>query len=166
MLQLAKKHPFARKLVNSGRLSIPAFYATSSLNTPAEDPFEGFMEPGAPMDDAPVVVSSSPGWLLDQVGNKFQLMVYVDDPDQVDTLSLQALRDGPVAIHPLIVSPKTGIVLGGPVVQDVKGLIAKRYDARNGTTFLLRPDQHIAARWRDLNISKIQAALTRATGNI
>ena len=34
VLNLAKTHPFARSLVNSGRLSLPATYADSPLNTP------------------------------------------------------------------------------------------------------------------------------------
>ena len=33
--------PFARALVNSGRLSVPSWLATSSLNTPDAEPFEG-----------------------------------------------------------------------------------------------------------------------------
>ena len=34
VLALAKHHPFARKLVNSGRLSMPSFLTGSVLNTP------------------------------------------------------------------------------------------------------------------------------------
>src|SRR6185436_2806414 len=34
VLGLAKRHPFARALVNSGRLSLPATLSGSSLNTP------------------------------------------------------------------------------------------------------------------------------------
>ncbi|HRL66418.1 MAG TPA: FAD-dependent oxidoreductase, partial [Ottowia sp.] len=37
VLQLAAKYPFARALVNSGRLSVPSWLATSSLNTPDGD---------------------------------------------------------------------------------------------------------------------------------
>ena len=38
VLALAKKHAFARRLVNSGRLSVPAILADSPLNTPDRDP--------------------------------------------------------------------------------------------------------------------------------
>jgi 3-(3-hydroxy-phenyl)propionate hydroxylase len=51
VLELAEQHAFARKLVNSGRLSVPAFYTESPLNTPDVDSFAGDMVPGAPMDD-------------------------------------------------------------------------------------------------------------------
>jgi 3-(3-hydroxy-phenyl)propionate hydroxylase len=51
------------------------------------------------------------------------------------------------------------------VVEDTDGLLEKRYDARQGTCYLIRPDQHIAARWRGIDPGRIQAALRRATGH-
>jgi 3-(3-hydroxy-phenyl)propionate hydroxylase len=42
------------------------------------------------------------------------------------------------------------------------GLAAERYDARPGSVVLLRPDQHVAARWRDPSAADIAAALKRA----
>src|SRR5690606_15297327 len=41
VLNLAKRFPFARALVNSGRLSVPATLYDSPLNTPDSDAFEG-----------------------------------------------------------------------------------------------------------------------------
>src|SRR4030095_7224257 len=40
VLELAKAHAFARTLVNSGRLSVPATLLTSALNTPDNDAFD------------------------------------------------------------------------------------------------------------------------------
>ena len=56
VLALAKRHAFARKLVNSGRLSIPHVYAASPLSTPDApgESFEAAQVPGAPATDAPV----------------------------------------------------------------------------------------------------------------
>jgi 3-(3-hydroxy-phenyl)propionate hydroxylase len=54
-------------------------------------------------------------------------------------------------------------ILGMTVIVDTQGLVAKRYDAKPGTTYLLRPDQHVVARWRTLDTAKLQAALARAT---
>jgi 3-(3-hydroxy-phenyl)propionate hydroxylase len=42
------------------------------------------------------------------------------------------------------------------------GLVAKRYDARPGTVYLIRPDQHVAARWRTYDEGKVGAAVNRA----
>jgi 3-(3-hydroxy-phenyl)propionate hydroxylase len=165
VLQLAQKHAFARKLVNSGRLSLPSFYSTSPLNTPDDDAFVGDMEPGAPMDDAPVGIAGRSGWLLDQVGNAFQLLVYADDPAQVDLARLAGLKDAPIPVEVIVVSAQAGELPGVRVLHDVKGLVAKRYDARPGSAHLLRPDQHVCARWRAVDTAKVRAAVDRATCN-
>ncbi len=51
----------------------------------------------------------------------------------------------------------------GQDIEDCDGLLAGRYDARPGTTYLIRPDQHVAARWRIFDRAAIAAALDRAT---
>ena len=168
VLTLAEHHPFARALVNSGRLSVPAFLTTSSLNTPDEDEFSGTMVPGAPMDDAPVGVGGAKAWLLDQVGGKgFQLLYFTDVADRLgDKLErLRELTVDAVPVEPVIVSEKAGSVNGARVLHDLQHLVAKRYDAREGSVYLLRPDQHVVARWRKFDAHKVRAAVARATCN-
>ena len=168
VLQLAAKYPFARALVNSGRLSVPSWLATSSLNTPDGDAFEGQMIPGAPLADAPVEVAGQPGWLLHQMGNRFQLLHYVEDASTLDektALALAQLAQAAIAIEAIIVAPSGQAPAGLKTLIDTDGCIAQRYDLRPGTTYLVRPDQHVAARWRALDASKIKAALARATCN-
>ena len=48
---------------------------------------------------------------------------------------------------------------------DHQGLAAQRFDALPGTAYLLRPDQHVAGRWRALTDGVVSAALARATAN-
>ena len=168
VLQLAAKYPFARALVNSGRLSVPSWLATSSLNTPDGDVFEGQMIPGAPLADAPIEAAGQPGWLLHQLGNRFQLLHYVDDASTLDektALALAQLAQAAIAIEAIIVAPRGQAPAGLKTLIDNDGCIAQRYDVRPGTTYLVRPDQHVAARWRALDASKIKAALARATCN-
>jgi 3-(3-hydroxy-phenyl)propionate hydroxylase len=177
VLALAKHHPFARKLVNSGRLSMPSFLTESVLNTPDTDAFEGQMVPGAPMDDAPVQVNGQEAWLLDQVGKGFQVMLFADAPPSSEELArLEAMSAScgsaplranvpAVKVTPLIVASRLLNVPGINVIVDIQGLVAKRYDAKPGTTYLLRPDQHVVARWRQLNTTQLQAALARALGS-
>ena len=168
VLQLAAKYPFARALVNSGRLSVPSWLATSSLNTPDGDVFEGQMIPGAPLADAPIEAAGQPGWLLHQLGNRFQLLHYVDDASNLDektALALAQLAQAAIAIEAIIVAPRGQAPAGLKTLIDTDGCIAQRYDLRPGTTYLVRPDQHVAARWRALDASKIKAALARATCN-
>ncbi len=164
VLALAKHHPFARKLVNSGRLSMPSFLTSSMLNTADADAFGGNMVPGAPMDDAPVQVNGQDAWLLDQVGQGFAALLFADAAPSADMLAqLQALQMGQLPVTPLIVASRPLGVPGVKVIVDAQGLMAKRYDGQSGTSYLLRPDQHVAARWRQLDAAKIQQAVARAT---
>ncbi len=168
VLQLAQKHAFARKLVNSGRLSVPAFYTASALNTPDRDTFAGMMEPGAPMDDAPVRLNGHDavdGWLLDHVGNRFQAIVYANDPSAVDSNALIQLRSAAIAVEPIIVTPAATAIPGIKTLHDSNGRFAQRYDAHDGTVYLVRPDQHVAGRWRSFDSAGIGAAVQRATCN-
>jgi 3-(3-hydroxy-phenyl)propionate hydroxylase len=52
-LSLAAQVPFARNLVNSGRLSVPTIYDTP-LSTPDTDVFGGTVPLGAPLPDVPL----------------------------------------------------------------------------------------------------------------
>ena len=47
-------------------------------------------------------------------------------------------------------------------VVDSAGLIAQRYDGQPGTVVLLRPDQHVCARWLTLDATRLQAAFDAA----
>jgi 3-(3-hydroxy-phenyl)propionate hydroxylase len=163
ILSLAKDHAFGRSLVNSGRLSVPSFLVESSLNTPDEDSFTGRMLPGAPLDDAPEEQERLPSWLLQSTGNRFQLMVFVDDPSTTDTSALSRLNVGGIPVEPLLVSRTAATASALPCVHDVRGIAAQRYDARPGTSYLIRPDQHVAARWRSFDAEKIHSAVARAT---
>ena len=190
-LSLAREHLFARALVNSGRLSVPAVLAHSTLNTPDADAdtFAGGMVPGAVMDDAPMTENGQPFWLLDRMGKHFMALLAVADPGQLDAAtlhSIQALAEAPIPLQVVLVSPKPGALPGTApdttpdstpgvtpgtapaglrVFVDAKQRFAERFDAQPGSTWLIRPDQHIAARWRSFNAHALQMALARATGN-
>ncbi len=169
VLELAANYPFARALVNSGRLSVPSWLADSSLNTPDAEPFTGNMVPGAPMADAPVETPEGESWLLRQLGNRFQALHYVEDASALDATTAQLLselrgRQG-IAIEPIVVARQGQAPAGLKTLIDAKGCIAQRYDLQPGTTYLARPDQHVVARWRALDASKLKAALTRAIGH-
>ena len=164
-LSLARHHGFARKLVNSGRLSLPSFLTETPLNTPDRDAFAGDMVPGAPMDDAPVTHEGQAGWLLRHLATRFHCLVFVDKPGELDPQTrqdLQALRQGEVPIEPLIVSAQPGQVDGMTVLVDTQNWFARRYDARSGSVWLARPDQHLCARWRSFDVQAVRLALDRA----
>ena len=167
-LTLARHHPFARKLVNSGRLSVPSFLTASPLNVADTAPFAGDMVPGAPMDDAAMQHQGRDTWLLDHLGNRFQCLVFVDDVAHIDASTrsaLQALSQQAIAVEPLVISLRPGAVEGMTVLVDDRGLFAKRYDAKPGSVWLARPDQHVCARWRRFDADAVRAALAHATCN-
>src|SRR6185295_19701204 len=89
VLGLAKDHAFARRLVNSGRLSVPATLAESALNTRDVDTFAGAMVPGAVAADAPLVEGGRPTWLLHALGPDFNLVVFGTVPPWADALPLR-----------------------------------------------------------------------------
>lgn len=168
VLGLAEQYPFARALVNSGRLSVPSFLTESRLNTADTDAFTGNMVPGAPLDDAPVSTPDGQSWLLQALGNTFRLLHYVDDTTDVDAATRQALaglREGDIAIEALVVARRGEPVQGLPTLLDVAGRVAERYDLKPGSCYLVRPDQHVAGRWRSFDAERIRAAVARATCN-
>ena len=152
VLELTKRHAFARTLVNSGRLSVPAVLRDSPLNTPDTDSFEGAMVPGAAAADAPVVrADGSSGWLLREC-HVAQFTALVFGQGEAAERSLQALMAFDFPLHVVRVKAATS-----------EGELAtQRYDALPGTVYLLRPDQHVCARWRQPTAANIRAAIDRA----
>ena len=164
VLDLSKQHAFARTLVNSGRLSVPAVLSDSPLNTPDSARFDGRMLPGAAAVDAPVTLPDGRnGWLLRQLGDGFTALVY-DDVAGHATKQVTAAGAGIVplrvlTVHPCDTAPHTD---APDAVVDREGFIAERYDMLPGTVYLLRPDQHVCARWRRASAEALRAALQRA----
>jgi len=169
-LRLAKDFAFARRLVNSGRLSVPAVLVDSPLNTRDSDEFAGDMVPGAPSADAPISVPGARGWFLNRLGNDFNGIYFTDGslPNPIRE-GFAALSSADVPVRLIAVVPKDVRISNPPaqisIVEDHEGLVRHRFDARAETFYLLRPDQHVCARWRRFDLEATRAAMRRATGN-
>ena len=80
----------------------------------------------------------------------------------------QALRqaaEGLVPLQVLLVAADESLRLpGARTLVDSAGMIRRGYDGTPGTAYLLRPDQHVCARWRHLSLSPdaARSALRRA----
>jgi len=99
------------------------------------------MTPGAAAVDAPL---DDGGWLLRSLqGRRFTALSF--------GASANVLRAGAEGLAELDV-----------VELPVNGVAAERYDAQPGTVVLLRPDQHVCARWRQATSADIAASLRRA----
>lgn len=144
VLELAEDLPFARKLVNSGRLSQPCSLTGFPLQTPASDGVG--LEPGNPCLDAPVA-NGDAGWLLNNLGGDFALLSF--SAGSVPTMP--GLRHIRISTTP---APNA--------LHDAAGHAHRRYG--DGTTYLVRPDQHIAARFAKPTPETIGAAWNRAAG--
>jgi 3-(3-hydroxy-phenyl)propionate hydroxylase len=102
------------------------------------------MLPGTNCADAPILRNGGNAWLLEQLGRGFVLLSF-----------------GPAA--PVTVGNITAEVLEvGKDIIDVQGVLTERYDGQPGTVYLIRPDQYVAARWRQFDPALVQAALCRA----
>ncbi len=134
-LSLARDFPFARALINSGRLSVPTSQAGSPLDTPDSDAdWARGPAPGRAMVDAPL----GNGWLVDCLGLGFTLVGF----------------DGTA-------SAPAGVTVVNIGNDD---LARQRYDAQPGTGYLIRPDRYVAARWRRPSPADVQNAIERAMG--
>jgi 3-(3-hydroxy-phenyl)propionate hydroxylase len=149
VLALAETEPFARRLVNSGRLSVATCYSGSALSGPDE-----FAQgecpagrPGAAAVDAPL----GNRWLLDQLDGAFQAILF-----SRDGLVAEGFREAQASLARQDRGAKFAIVS--------RETACARYGAeRDPALYLFRPDQHVAARWRGYGPGAVEAALERAT---
>jgi 3-(3-hydroxy-phenyl)propionate hydroxylase len=144
VLALASHAEFARRMINTGRLSTPTTHV-SPLSTPDEAPFMGAARLGAPVPDAPIRTREGDGFLLERLGGAFDVLYFKDG----------ARPQAPAGVRLSVV---------GEDLFDHIGRFAQRFDATPGATYLLRPDQHLCARWRTFDAEKVSAARARALG--
>ena len=158
VLALSHEHAFARLLVNSGRLSTPTSHRANGLSTADRDSFACLIAPGAPAADAPMRIADGNVSLLDQLGGGFNLLMF--DADDGAAAGFESNFGSEVGILRVaqMTEPRRG------VFEDMEGLATRRYDAHTGTAYLLRPDQHVAARWRAPTVGDVRAALRCAQG--
>jgi len=159
-LDLACHAEFARSFVNSGRLSVPCVLDESPLNTADGGQFTPKQRPGASCMDAPVRKEGRDAWLLETLGWTFKGLYFAK---QGETFSkTKELTDFPVPIEVVTVQGAGGAG-GSDVVVDADGLATKHYDGQPGTFYLIRPDQHVAGRWRTFDAENVKQAVLTAT---
>ncbi|MGE3869642.1 MAG: FAD-dependent monooxygenase, partial [Pseudorhodoplanes sp.] len=146
VLSLAPHAEFARRMVNSGRLSVATVH-DSPLSTPDESAFGGSAHLGAPVPDAPVRrADGKAGYFIENLSDGFELIHFANGA------AVPALPKG------------IKLTRIGADLRDETGQLTARLDASPGASYLLRPDQHLCARWRGLDPAKVAAAHARALG--
>ena len=146
-LALARSAPFARNFVNSGRLSQPTAYAETRLSTPDADVWAGGPEPGAPIPDVPLVAPDGRDVFLGEILKPGFVLIWSGTavpPDLPDSIGLIRIGDDEGCW------------------RDDSHLFAERFDAAPGTGYLIRPDHHVAARFRSADGASVRQALAKA----
>ena len=137
VLKLAVDHGFARRLVNSGRLSAPSSYTNCGHVVRDETPLPEISRAGSAAVDAPF----RDGWFLNHLGGTFTLLCFNSTPAHsgIDRISIAHAETSPE-------------------------LRARYLGAHGSAVYLVRPDQHIAARWLSPSGDDISQALNAAMG--
>jgi len=143
VLTLARDHAFARPMVNSGRLSVPCTY--DALTLTGMDALQGpaRTRPGSPCSDAPL----GDGFLLDALPGQFTLLALNTDPPhlaEVDGVPLHVLAFRDAEISPPLRARYLGVA--------------------DQALYLIRPDQHVVARWDHATEANIAQAMRLALG--
>ena len=140
-LDLAKSHPFARAIVNSGRLATAAVLRNSPLNAADEGGGNDGVELGTVLPDAPLERDGEKTWMLDELGSGFNTVYFPADEaeEKAAEESFARVAAGlPIKLH--VVSPRR--------LRDAEGFLRKRLGADAGGWFLARPDGHLCAQRR------------------
>jgi 3-(3-hydroxy-phenyl)propionate hydroxylase len=163
VLALAHDFPFARQLVNGGRLSKPCDLAGLSLQTPGAA--GSAVPPGAPCPDVPLEdAAGRPSWLLNHLGGMFALLHVAPHPPVLSDRFRRACGD----LKLILISPpgqNAAPAANSPDwirLTDREGLFAARYGGAAQATWLIRPDQHVAACFAAADEARMLAALAQA----
>jgi 3-(3-hydroxy-phenyl)propionate hydroxylase len=164
VLALAADFPFARSLVNSGRLSKPCSLAGEPGFAADDGGVAGSMTPGSPCVDAPVRDrAGTDGWLLNYLGGRPLAVVFVDEA--ADTAQIErAARGCRISGLGVVTIALDSRHTGAATLLDREGLAAARYGGAAGVTYLIRPDQHVLARWSRWQPESLRTAWENCLG--
>lgn len=168
VLSLSLKNGFVGPLFH-WRTSRPHVYAHSRLNA-RDDDQALFLE--GPVDGAPIpnVKLGLDDFLLDHWDESIHLLVFTERealPADVTALQ-QRLRARGVPLRLLAISLGRDHVEGADLtLPDPEGRCWRKYGASvDGATYLVRPDQHVAARWGNCAVHRIAPALERLVNRL
>ncbi len=175
VLSLSLTQAFVRPLYH-WRTSRPHEYSHSMLNSTLDD--NGLFQAGPAHGAPPQNVRLGPGaghgdYLLDHLGGGFDLLYFTDAPAVPESLQavIQDARARGVPLKVIAVGAAQPVAGADLTLADADGHLRERYGVPvggglnasvQGAAYLLRPDQHVCARWLALDASRLQAALAQA----
>jgi 3-(3-hydroxy-phenyl)propionate hydroxylase len=165
VLSLSLSQPFVGPLYH-WRTSRPHEYTHSPLNSAGDDNglFKAGPGHGAPPQN---IRLGADDYLLDHLGGSFDLLYFTDGPAIPEALRkvVAATRAGGVPMRVVAVGAAEPVAGADLTLADADGHFRQRYGVlAGGAAYLLRPDQHICARWMSLDADRLQSALKTALG--
>jgi len=163
VLSLSLTQAFVRPLYH-WRTSRPHAYTDSALNS--HFGYDESMQEGLALGAPPQNVQlAKENFLLDHLGGGFDL-VYLADKAGIPAAILAATQEAKqqsIPIKLIAITQEAGTVAGADVTLfDPDNRFATRYGVAVGGAYLFRPDQHICARWSQLNAAQIGQSLKKA----
>jgi 3-(3-hydroxy-phenyl)propionate hydroxylase len=143
-LSLAQRHRDIANLINP-RQTQAVTYRESALSS-TSDLFASGPEPGAPLIDMPLAGGPAK-YLIETLGTGFTCLVLAPFDEMPEAVAALTRTDPSVS-----------------VVRVADPAVARAYDSMDGAVYLVRPDGHVAGRWRRPDLAVLQAALARACG--
>ena len=164
-LRLALVKAGVRSLINPRQTS-PVAYSESPLNEPDRADFAGGARAGMPAPEARLRTSQGLGHLTTLFGSGFVALYFSAAPTPPGYLQQAAAvpRAGAGTLR-LVCIAAAGMAPAHGVIDEL-GQAWQRYDATEGTLYLIRPDGYVMARWRNAGTAAadIHLALRRALG--
>lgn len=161
-LSLAISHAFTRELANPRQMQ-PYTYADSPLDPRLgrDREFEAGPACGSFAINARI---GDGGYLLDRAGKGFTGVLFSDQPptpNQQDALHELTRMDADFRCLMVGLARATEDTSG---IADRDGSVAQLYGASAGSFYLLRPDLHVAGRWKTFEANEIQQTLATCLG--
>ncbi len=163
VLSLSLSEAFVRPLYH-WRTSRPHEYKHSALNSPGDDNalFRAGPAHGAPPKNIRLAADS---YLLDHLGGGFDLLYFTEAdslPQALQEVVAQTRARG-IPLRVTALGRAAHVAGADQTLADPHGHVRQGWGVpASGAAYLLRPDQHICARWLTLDASRLQAALNTA----
>ncbi|MEN3366174.1 MAG: 3-(3-hydroxy-phenyl)propionate hydroxylase [Burkholderiales bacterium] len=152
-LRLATEDEHVRSLINP-RQTTPIQYVGSPLNLPEQDgAFNGGAQAGDTAPEAALQTPEGRSHLTRYFGDKFVALYF----SERDALPVWFAEFDSSTVQVLHVT-RIGDAHSGSLA-DAFGQAWERYDAREGTLYLIRPDGYVLGRWCEPDVRTISAAL-------
>ena len=163
VLSLSLSQEFVRPLYH-WRTSRPHEYTQSALNCAGDDDplFDAGPGRGAPPQN---VRLGDDDYLLDHLGGGFDLLYFGAGTALPEALQqvIAGARQRGLPIRVTAVGAAQPVAGADQTLADADGRVRLRYGVRAaGAAYLLRPDQHVCARWITLDAARLRAALQTA----